>query len=45
MRILVFGSNGLVGANLKDVLNQTSHQNFFQQEKTLICLIMKKLAI
>ena len=33
MRILVFGSNGLVGANLKDVLNQTSHQNFFSTRK------------
>ena len=33
MRILVFGSNGLVGANLKGVLNQTSHQNFFSVRK------------
>jgi len=33
MRILVFGSNGLVGANLKSVLNQTSHQNFFSVRK------------
>ena len=33
MRILVFGSNGLVGANLKSVLNQTSHQNFFSTRK------------
>ena len=33
MRILVFGSNGLVGANLKDVLNQTNHQNFFSTRK------------
>ena len=43
-KILVFGSNGLVGKSLRRLLSKNLIKNiyFFQQEKTQIYFLLKK---